>query len=232
MDYSWWDQGGTYWSAPDSVEEPQPTSICYVEYQYCGGNHFAFQCFEPYHSPPHTQTTYYQPPPNIQEDVPTRGKTIAELAKEHQDKHGSFDLSAFPPQRPSDIVGMYYSQDHCEEIGPRDSNVSTLVQPTPPEAPHYVDTTKEERMESRAEINAFRRYQDSKVESVPKRDPLREMLNENVGLGEDQMGLIDILETIDPFDSDNDTELEGYLAMTSSSQDKELLHEECFEENV
>ena len=79
-------------------------------------------------------------------------------------------------------------------------------------------------MELRAGINAFRQFWDSKVDNVPKRDPSWEMLNENVGLGEDQMGHIDILETIDPFDSDSDEELEEYLAMTSSSQDEESLH--------
>lgn len=47
------------------------------------------------------------------------------------------------------------------------------------------------------------------------------MLNENIGLGEIQTDLVDILKAIDPFNNDNDKELGEELPMTSSPQDDE-----------
>ena len=102
-------KGYNYWSAPNSTEDPVPMSVYNIECRSCGGNHFSFQCPNPYGSLPYIQETYYQPSPKVQEDVLPRGKTVAELAQEHWDKYGSFDLSTVPLGGPSDAARMYYS---------------------------------------------------------------------------------------------------------------------------
>ena len=84
----------------------------------------------------------------------------------------------------------------------------------------------------RAELEAFKRTWDSKVESVPEKDPLWEMLQENVGLGEHQTTLVDLLEAIDLFDSESDKESKEDLVMTSGSLIDESLHEDCFGRSV
>ena len=90
----------------------------------------------------------------------------------------------------------------------------------------------EERSELRVELETFKRHGDSKIGSTPKRDPLKEMLFENVELGEGQMNLVDILEGIHPCDSDSGEELEEALVVVFSSHDHESLHEGSVDENV
>ena len=64
-----------------------------------------------------------------------------------------------------------------------------------------------------------------------KRNTFKKISKELASLGESQLGLINFLEGIDPFDGDGHEELEEDLLMTSSSQDDGSLLEECFDEN-
>ena len=173
---------------------------------------------------------YYQTIPQVQEDV-TQGMPRLYAALEHWDKCGSFDFSMFPPEQ-SSSAAVTYIQEHCEVDDALDLIVPIPVQPSSHEVPQFVNTLEEERSELRVELETFKRHGDSKIESTPKRDPLKEMLCENVGLGEGQMNLVDILEAIDPCDSDSDEELEKELVVASSSHDHESLHKETVDENV
>ena len=125
-----------------------------------------------------------------------------------------------------------FSQEHVEEYGFSDPDVSTPVQLTPPEAPQPVDVLERKREELSAVFDIFKRSFDNEVEHGPKRNTFKKISKELAGLGESQMGLISFLEAIDPFDSEGEEGLEEDLSMTSSSQDDKLLLQECFDENT
>ena len=66
-----------------------------------------------------------------------------------------------------------YSQEHCETDNSPGPIVPIPVQPTPPEAVNKFQKDMED----------FKRYWSSKVESIFENEPVEEMIYENVGLG-------------------------------------------------
>ena len=111
------------------------------------------------------------------------------------------------------------SQEHVEEYGFPNPDVSTPIQPTPPEAPHPVDVLERKREELSAVLGIFKRSFDNEVENGLKIISFKKISKDLAGLGESQLDLINFLEEIDPFDGDSHEELEEDLSMTSSSQD-------------
>ena len=183
---------------------------------------------------------YWNAPDSVEDSVPMSACDIEDVtqvmpwlyaALEHWDKCGSFDFSMFPPEQSSSAAVMHI-QEHYEIDDSLDLIVPIPIQSSPREAPQSVNTLMEERSELRVELETFKRHGDSKIGSTPKRDPLKEMLYENMELGEGQMNLVDILEGIHPCDSDSCEELEEALVVVTSSHDHESLHEENVDENV
>ena len=81
-------------------------------------------------------------------------------------------------------------------------------------------------------LDIFKRAFDNEVENGPKRISFKKISKELVSLGESQLGLINFLEEIDPFDGDSHEELKEDLPISSNSQDDESLLEKCFDENT
>ena len=79
---------------------------------------------------------------------------------------------------------LYCSQEHFEEDGFPEPNVSTPVQPTPPKAPQLRDTPEKKREELRAVLDIFKRAFDNEVENGPKRISFKKISKELAGLGE------------------------------------------------
>ena len=183
---------------------------------------------------------YWNAPDSVEDPVPmsacdiedvTQGMPRLYAALEHWDKCGSFDFSMFPPEQ-SSSAAVTHIQEHYEIDDSLDLIVPITIQPLPHEASQFVNILVEERSELRVELETFKRHGDSTIGSTPKRDPLKEMLYENMELGEGQMNLVFILEATDLCDSDSDEELEEALVVVSSSHDHKSLHEENVDENV
>ena len=88
-------------------------------------------CCNPHYLAPYSSEVDYQTTPQVQEDV-TRGMPSLCSVLEHWSKYGSFDFSTFAPGQTSSEAIMSL-QENFEEYGFPDPDVSTLVQPTPPE---------------------------------------------------------------------------------------------------
>ena len=187
-------------------------------------------CCNPHYLAPYSREVDYQTTPQVQEDV-TEGMPRLYSALEHWSKYGSFDFSSFAPEKTS-TEAIISTQENFEEYGFPDPDVSTPVQPTPPETPQPMDILKRKREELSAVLDIFKRSFDNKVEHGSKRNTFKKISKELASLGESQLGLINFLEGIDPFDGDGHKELEEDLSMTSSSQDDKSLLEKYFEENT
>ena len=95
-----------------------------------------------------------------------------------------------------------------------------------------MDILERKREELSAVLDVFKRPFDNEVENGQKRISFKKISKELAGLGESQMGLINSLEAINPFDSDGEEGLEEDLSISSNSQDDESLLEKCFDENT
>ena len=95
-----------------------------------------------------------------------------------------------------------------------------------------MDVLERKREELSAVLDIFKRAFDNEVENGLKRISFKKISKDLAGLGESQLGLINFLEEIDPFDGDSYEELEENLPISSNSQDDESLLEKCFDENT
>ena len=181
-------------------------------------------CLNMPHSTPYGYEEYYQPPPQVNDNV-SMDKLTAQISA----------LTTQQPSQMEEFMMTYmqktesYLQNQQVILDNLEYQMSQLSQQVSERSLESLPSNIEkEELYVREELEHFENSGDGMVESAFEMNHVDEIPYEDVVL--DECDLVDILEAIDPFD--NDEKLEQELALVSSSHDLDLLHEEDVEEQI